>query len=144
MRADRHLLAAGDERALELAGSLLERLAAPGRPIQMGGAGAAHYAAAVLDGIRTAQMHAESEARQLLEAYPNDPKLDEICAATGIGSVEAGPRAAWLLDDAVRLHAPIPHLAQGIMLELGQALDDQRAVEPAPRVAGFVHPDDIL
>ena len=56
----------------------------------------------------------------------------------------ASAAAAWLLDDAVRLHAVIPLLAQGVMLELGAALDDHRAVEVPPRVGGFVHPDEIL
>ena len=36
---------------------------------------------------------------------------------------------AWLLDDAVRLHAVIPLLAQGVMLEIGAALDDHRTVD---------------
>ena len=63
----------------------------------------------------------------------------------------SGPRrrprhasAAWLLDDAIRLEAAVPLLAQSIMLELGAALDDYRSAEADPRVGGFVHPDDIL
>ena len=46
------------------------------------------------------------------------------------------PDAAWLLDDAIRLHAVIPLLAQGVMLEMGAALEMQRALEVPPRVGG--------
>jgi 6-phosphogluconate dehydrogenase len=136
-------LASGDERGVTLAMPVAERLAANGRFVRAGEAGAAHFALMVHAGVAMAIEHAVSEARQLLEAYPNaaDSGLARTLWPSG---VRASPAAAWLLDDAVRLHAVIPLLAQGVMLELGAALDDHRAVDIPPRVGGFIHPDDIL
>lgn len=140
------VLAGGDPRGVELAWPLLERLAAPdGGVARAGGAGAAHHALMVRDAVATSLAHALSEARQLLEVYPNAP------AAPGVvlgrlwpAAPEPGPRAGWLLDDAVRLQAAVPHLAQGVMLEIGRALDEQRPTEPASRVGGFVGPEEIV
>ena len=138
------VLAAGDERGVSLAAPLLQHLAASGGLVRAGGSGAAHYALAVHAAVANAVTHAISEARQLLEAYPNEPAADAIMPRLWPAAPPAQGSAAWLLDDAVRLHAAIPLLAQGIMLEVGAALDDQRTPELAPRVGGFVHPDDIL
>ncbi|MEK0085263.1 NAD(P)-binding domain-containing protein [Benzoatithermus flavus] len=138
------VLAAGDRRGIELATPFLERLARPDGVICAGGAGAAHYALMVRDAVATSVVHALSEARQLLEAYPNDPEPDAVAGAFWPAGPHPGPRASWVLDDAVRLEAAIPLLAQGIMLEIAHALDEHRSREPAPRVGPFVHPDDIL
>jgi 6-phosphogluconate dehydrogenase len=138
------ILAAGDERGVQLCLPLLERLAAPGGVVRAGGAGAAHYALMVRAGIATAVAHALSEARQLLEAYPNELAPDAVAARLWPVTTPPAPSAAWLLDDAIRLGVAVPLLAEGIMLELGAALDDHRSIEAAPRVGGFVHPDDIL
>lgn len=138
------VLASGDERGVTLAMPLLERLAAPGRAVRAGQSGAAHFALMVQAGVAMAIDHAVSEARQMLEAYPNEAEPDALAEMLWPTPSPSSPAAAWLLDDAVRLHAVIPLLAQGIMLELGAALDDHRAVEVPPRVGGFVHPDDIL
>ncbi len=138
------LLAGGDERAFEVAGPVLEKLAGTPGLVRAGGPGAAHYALMVSDAVRTTVAHALSEAHQLLEAYPSSIEVPEVVAAVAGPSEPAGPRAAWLLDDAVRLEAAIPLLAQGAMLELGMALDEHRSAPPPPRVGGFVHPDDIL
>jgi 6-phosphogluconate dehydrogenase len=137
-------LAAGDERGVELAHAVLSRIVPPARVLRAGEAGAAHYALMVRAGVATAVAHALSEARQMLEAYPNDADPEGLMALLWPTAEPAAPSAAWLLDDAVRLHAVIPLLTQGVMLELGAALDDHRSVEVPPRVAGFVHPDDIL
>ena len=137
-------LASGDERGVALAMPLVEQLAATGRAIRAGEAGAAHFALMVHAGVAMAIEHAVSEARQLLEAYPNDADPTGIAEMLWPSRGPASPAAAWLLDDAVRLHAVIPLLAQGVMLELGAALDDHRAVDVPPRVGGFVHPDEIL
>jgi 6-phosphogluconate dehydrogenase len=139
------VLAAGDRRGVDLARPLLDRLAAPRRVVHAGGAGAAHFALMLREAVATSVRHALSEAQQLLEAYPNQPEhaaaiLEQLWPA----SPTPGVRAGWLLDDAVRLEASVPHLAQGIMLEIGHALDEQRPAESAARVGGFVHPDDIL
>jgi 6-phosphogluconate dehydrogenase len=138
------ILVAGDERGVELAQPLLERLARDDGVIRAGGAGAAHYALMVREAVATSVIHALSEARQLLEAYPNEPEPDAVAAGLWPESPPPGLRASWLLDDAVRLEAAIPLLAQSVMLEIGHALDEHRSQEPAPRVGPFVHPDDIL
>lgn len=137
-------LAAGDERGVELARPVLDLLVQPSRMVRAGEAGAAHFALMVRAGVVTAVSHALSEARQMLEAYPNHAEAEAVMAQLWPGMETAAPSAAWLLDDAVRLHAVIPLLAQGVMLELGAALDDHRAAEVPPRVGGFVRPDDVL
>lgn len=138
------VLAAGDPGGVALAMPLLRLLAGMGRIVPAGGAGSAHFAAMVHAAVATSLTHALSEARQLIEAYPNEPASEELIGALWLPGPAPSMRAAWLLDDAIRLEASVPHLAQGIMLEVGHALDEQRSAEPAPRVGGFVHPDDIL
>ena len=137
------ILAAGDERGIDLAAAS-RRLAGSGNVVRAGGAGAAHYALMVRAGVATAMAHAVSEARQLLEAYPNESAADAVAARLWPATAPPARGAAWLLDDAIRLEAAVPLLAQSIMLELGAALDDYRSAEADPRVGGFVHPDDIL
>jgi 6-phosphogluconate dehydrogenase len=139
------VLAAGDARALALVEPVLERLARPGGAVvRAGGAGAAHYALMVHEAVATATSHALGEARQLLEAYPNAPEAAAVLEGLWPNAPAPGSRAAWLLDDAVRLQAAVPLLAQGVMLEIAQALDEQRPAEVPERVQGFVHPDEIL
>lgn len=140
----RTALAAGDERGVELARAVLDLMVPPGRVVHAGGAGAAHYAVMVRAGVVTAAAHALSEARQMLEAYPNEAEAEAVMARLWPIVEPAAASAAWLLDDAVRLRAVIPLLTQGVMLELAAALDEHRAAEVPPRVGGFVHPDDIL
>ncbi|MFO1039949.1 MAG: NAD(P)-binding domain-containing protein [Geminicoccaceae bacterium] len=142
--SDRRLLAGGDERAFQVAGPVLDKLAGPSGLVRSGAAGSAHYALMVADAVRTTVAHALSEAHQLLEAYPSPLEVPEVVAALAGPTEPAGTRAPWLLDDAVRLEAAIPLLAQAVMLELGVALDEHRSEPPPPRVGGFVHPDDIL
>lgn len=141
---DAVILAAGDPGGVDLAWPLLERLVPMERLVRAGGAGAAHFTVMVHDAVATSLTHALSEAHQLLEAYPHEPEVEAVLERFWPAFPPPSPRAAWLLDDAVRLEASIPHLALGVMLEVGHALDEQRSAEPAPRVGGFVHPDDIL
>lgn len=138
------VLAGGDERGVTLALPVLERLAATGAVIRAGGSGAAHFASTVHAGVANAVTHALSEARQLLEAYPNEPEAEALAAGLWPQAPAAGDSGAWLLDDAIRLQAAIPLLAQGVMLEMAAALEERRSFDVAPRVGGFVHPDDIL
>lgn len=138
------ILAAGDPRGVDLAWPLLERLAGPAGVVRAGGAGAAHYALMVREAVATSVAHALSEARQLLEAYPNEPEPDAVAESLWPASPPPGVRAPWVLDDAIRLEAAIPLLAQSVMLEVAHALDEHRSQAPAPRVGPFVHPDDIL
>jgi hypothetical protein len=112
--------------------------------VRAGGAGAAHFAVMVREAVATSMAHALSEARQLLEAYPNRPEPAAILEQLWPEPTPEAPRAAWLLDDAVRLEAAVPLLAQAIMLDLGAALDEHRSAGPMPRVGGFVHPDEVL
>jgi 6-phosphogluconate dehydrogenase len=138
------ILASGDEKGVELARPALEFLASPGRVIHAGGAGAAHYALAVCEGVRTALAHAQSEAQQLFEAFPNELRVPEVVKATEMGGTEPATRASWILDDAVRLEAAVPLMAQAVMLEMAAALEEHRSIPPPPRIGPFVHPDDIL
>jgi 6-phosphogluconate dehydrogenase (decarboxylating) len=138
------VLAAGDVRGVEIAAGPLGRLAAPGTFVRAGGAGAAHYALMLHDAFRTALSQAASEVRQAVEAYPNEASPELCEALTGTAADGHGPRAPWLLDDAVRLECATPLLAQASMLELAAALEELRAVPPPPRVGGFVHPDEVF
>jgi 6-phosphogluconate dehydrogenase (decarboxylating) len=138
------VLAAGDSRGVDLCWPLLERLAKPSGVVRAGGAGAAHFAVMVHEAVATSMAHALSEARQLLEAYPNHPEPAVVLEQLWPEPTPETPRAAWLLDDAVRLEAAVPLLAQAVMLDLGVALDEHRSAGPMPRVGGFVHPDEIL
>lgn len=138
------ILAAGDEGGVDLAAALLERLARPGGFVRAGGAGAAHYALMVREAVATAFLHALSEAQQLLEAYPHELEASAIRSRLWPDPPTPGGQAAWMLDDAIRLEASVPLLAQSVMLEIGHALDEQRQVSPAHRVGGFIHPDDVL
>jgi len=138
------LLVGGDARGLGLARPVLEALAAPGRLVPAGGAGAAHWAAEVAAGLATARAQAESEARALFEAFPNGLAAGRVAAALGLGTAAADPRALWLPDDALRLQAPAPLLAHAAMLELGSALDEERERPPPARLGPFQLPEEIL
>lgn len=140
----RVLLAAGDRHGVELALPVLEALARPGRALACGEAGAAHWAAEVAAGLASARAQAESEARALLEAFPNGLAAGPVAEALGLGRTAADPRALWLPEDALRLQAPAPLLAQAAMLELGQALDEERQHPPPPRLGPFQLPEEIL
>lgn len=138
------LLVAGDPRGVELASPPLAVLAKPGTLVPAGAAGAAHYALMLHDAWRTALSQAASEIHQALEAYPTGAAPELVQTLTGGVANGRGPRAAWLLDDAVRLEAATPLLAQAVMLELATALEELRASPPPPRVGGFVHPEEVL
>ncbi len=140
----RVLLVGGDARGLELARPVLEALAAPGRVVHAGGPAAAHWAAEVAAGLATARVQAESEARALLEAFPDGLAAEPVAAALGLGTAAPDARALWLPDDALRLQAPAPLLAQAAMLELGCALDEERERPPPPRLGPFALPEEIL
>ncbi len=137
------LLVAGDARGIELASPVLAVLAGKVPLVHAGEAGAAHFALMLHDAWRTALAHAASEVHQALEAYPNAARPELLQALTGGLGASHGPRAAWLLDDAVRLEAATPLLAQAVMLEIATALEELRTNPPPPR-GPFVHPDDIL
>ena len=64
------ILAAGDERGVDLCVPLLDRLAAAGGVVRAGGAGAAHFALMVRAGVATAMTHAVSEAQAAARGLP--------------------------------------------------------------------------
>jgi len=138
------LLVSGDGEGVELALPVLRELVAPGRALAFGSAGAAHYARMVADGVATAVAQAHSEAVQLMEAWPGDADLEAARRLWPFENMPPAPRDCWLLDDAVRLEATVPLLAQAVMLRLAERLDEHSSEPPAPRLGGFVLPEDIL
>jgi 6-phosphogluconate dehydrogenase (decarboxylating) len=137
------MLVAGEPRGIEPAAAVLETLAAAGRLVVAGGPGAAHYTQCVGEAYMLAARHAASEAAQMLEAYPG--QLDASAAADAIGlPLEAAePRAAWLIDDALRLDAAVPLLSHAVMLEQARSLDEHVRPPWLPRIGPFVRPDDL-
>ncbi len=138
------LLASGDADGVEIAMPVLRRLAAPGRAAAFGSAGAAHYARMIGDGVATALAQAHSEAVQLMEAWPGEADLDTVRRLWPFEEAPPAPRDSWLLDDAVRLEAAVPLLAQAVMLRMAERLDEHSSEPPAPRIGGFALPEDVL
>ncbi len=138
------LLASGDPAGVEIAMPVLSQLVAPGRAHAFGSPGAAHYARMVGDGVATALAQAHSEAVQLMEAWPGEADLEIARGLWPFENMPPAPRDSWLLDDAVRLEAAVPLLAQAVMLRMAERLDEHSSEPPAPRVGGFGLPEDIL
>ena len=137
------LIVAGDEKGLSLSTDFLEAWAAPGTLRSVAGAGFAHYLAMIEAAAEIAQSSVASEVAQLIEAFPGEVTAEAkaaFCPAHGIDGIG---RAAWILDDAVRLEAAVPLLAQALMQGMADALQAHTSRPPPPRGA-FVHPDDIL
>jgi 6-phosphogluconate dehydrogenase len=134
------LLVGGDPRALQLVMPLLERLARGGRVLRLGTAGAAHFALQLEEALGTAVSHARSELQQLGEAWPGEVDPELLLAVV---APRAGARAGWVLDDALRMEAAVPLLAQAVMLEQARRLDEHEPPELLPRVGGFVRHEDL-
>ncbi len=137
------LVVAGDAKGLPLSRDVLQAWARPGILDMVAGAGFAHYLAMVETAADLARNALASEVAQLVEAYPGEVAAEDkrrFCPPHESGAIG---RAGWLLDDAVRLEAAVPLLAQALMQGLGEALDVHASNPPPPRGA-FVHPDDIL
>jgi len=137
------LVVSGDEKGLPLSQDVLEAWARPGKLELVAGAGFAHYLAMVEAAAELAKRGVASEVAQLIEAYPGEVSPEAKAAFCPPHGLDGIGRAGWLLDDAVRLEAAIPLLAQALMQGLGDALDTHTSGPPPPRGA-FVHPDDIL
>jgi 6-phosphogluconate dehydrogenase (decarboxylating) len=135
-------LVAGDRKGVDLARPMLRRLVRGGRVLTAGEAGAAHYAQMVRDAYFTAVLHARGEARQMLEAFPGAIDTQPLLAALG-PEPRAGSRAGWVLDDALQLEAVVPLLAQAVMLEMAEHLDEQRRRALLPRLGPFVRGEDL-
>ena len=137
------LVVAGDAKGLPLSVDILEAWAAPGRLRSVAGAGFAHYLAMVEAAAEIAKGSIASEVAQLIEAYPGEVTAEAKAAfCPPHGTLGIG-RAGWLLDDAVRLEAAVPLIAQALMQGMAEALEAHASTPPPPRGA-FVHPDDIL
>jgi 6-phosphogluconate dehydrogenase len=136
------VVVAGDAKGVEIARPMLRQLARGGRLLVAGEAGAAHYTQMVRDAFLTAVVHARSEARQMLEAFPGAVATAPLLEALATEPA-AGARAGWLLDDAVRLEAVVPLLAQAVMLEMAEQLDDQRQPALLPRLGPFVRAEEL-
>jgi len=52
-------------------------------------------------------------------------------------------REAWIPDDALRLEAAVPLLAQAAMLRLAERLEEHRSEPPPPRCGPFVTREDL-
>lgn len=137
------LLVSGDPAGIDVAMLTVQALAGTAPVVRAGPSGASHFALMVHDGWLTAAAEAASEARHLLEAFPGDIAADVLDAALGGAVARPSGRAAWLLDDAVRLEAATPMLAQAVMLALAGALDELRSSPPPIRVGGFVRPEEV-
>lgn len=137
------LVVAGDAKGLPLSADILNAWAAPGHLRSVAGAGFAHYLGMVEAAAEIAKGSIASELAQLIEAYPGEVTAEAKATFCPPHGIEAIGRAAWLLDDAVRLEAAVPLLAQALMQGMAEALEAHASSPPPPRGA-FVHPDDIL
>jgi 6-phosphogluconate dehydrogenase len=137
------LVVAGDAKGLPLSADVLEAWAAPGRLRSVAGAGFAHYLAMVEAAAEIAKGSIASELAQLIEAYPGEVSVEAKAAFCPPHGIDGIGRAGWLLDDAVRLEAAVPLIAQALMQGMAEALEAHASSPPPPRGA-FVHPDDIL
>lgn len=137
------LVVAGDAKGLPLSRDILEAWAAPDRLRPVAGAGFAHYLAMVESAAEVARSQLACELGQLIEAYPGEVSADDKAGFRPPRSAASTGRAGWLLDDAVRLEAAVPLVAQAVMQGLAEALERHTSTPSPPRGA-FVHPDDIL
>lgn len=138
------MVVAGDPAGVDLATPVLQRLAGTGGSVlQAGAAGHAHAVAALAQGVALARAQIHDEVHQLLEAFPGIAEVGPLLAALGRVEGPGDGRATWLLDDAIRLEATTPLLAQAVMLARAHALDSHEPLPAAPRLGPFVHPDEI-
>lgn len=135
-------LLAGDAPGVELAKPCIVRLAAPAPVLRVGSVGAAHFLRAVQDGVEAALAQACSEAVQLAEAWPGELDFEPVRRLWSTPPVPGG-REAWLPDDAVRLEASIPLVAQAVMLRVAERLEEHRSEPPPPRCGPFVTPEEL-
>ncbi len=136
------LLASGDPEALRIALPVLSALAHPARPLLVGSSGAAHYVGMIADAVETAVRQAHDEALQMIEAWPGSIDPEALRGLWPAPSGEDPRRDLWLLDDAVRLEAAVPLLAQAVMLAMATRLEEMRSA-PAPlRLGSFLRPDE--
>jgi 6-phosphogluconate dehydrogenase len=143
MNAER-LLVAGDAEGVELAVPVLHQLVPQDRLVRCGHAGTAHYAQGLGDSVAAVASQARGELRQMLEALPLEIDVGGVLNALIPERAPVDGRAAWVLDDAIRLEAAIPLLAQAVMLDRVEQLEQHITPHALPRVGPYQPPDEIL
>lgn len=137
------LVAAGDPDGVALAAPVLRHLAgSAGSLLEAGSAGHAHAVAALARAVALARAQVQDEAHQLLEALPGIGPVAPLLAALASADQPPDGRETWLLDDAIRLDAATPLLAQAVMQARAHALETHEPLLAAPRLGPFVHPDE--
>ncbi|WP_084507082.1 NAD(P)-binding domain-containing protein [Geminicoccus roseus] len=143
-RKEEHLLVAGDPEGVDIAMPILGSLTPPERLIRSGHAGTAHFGRALGDAVAAAVTQVRGELRQMLEALPLEQDVAAILNALVPERAPPDGRAPWVLDDAVRLEAATPLLAQAIMLERAEQLEQHVLPLTLPRVGPYQDPEEIL
>lgn len=138
------LLLAGDGDGVDLAAPVLASLGAGDRLVRVGHAATAHYAQGLADAVAAVTAQLRGELRQMLEALPLAQDVSGVLDALMPYRMPADGRAPWVLDDAVRLEAATPLLAQGIMLDRAEQLEQHLTPLAQPRVGPFQDPEEIL
>jgi 6-phosphogluconate dehydrogenase len=138
------LLVAGDQEGVDLAVPLLVQLVPEHRLVRTGHAGTAHYAKALGDAVAAVSSQLRGELRQMLEALPLEQEVTAVLDALVPERAAPDGRAPWVLDDAVRLEAATPLLAQAIMLDRAEQLEQHVTPVALTRVGPYQDPEEIL
>lgn len=144
-------MAGGDRDAYDLVEPILRELAVPGGLVYAGPSGCGHFVKLVHNGIEFGMLQAIGEGVELMDRFPDDLPVAEVLACWRHGSVirswlvdlmheayvsepsledvpgiiEDTGEVNWLVEDALRLEAPIPVIAQSVM-QLFASRDDRR------------------
>jgi 6-phosphogluconate dehydrogenase (decarboxylating) len=140
----RHVLVAGDAEGVELALPVAGQLVPARRVVRAGHAGTAHYARALGDAVASVATQLRGELRQMLEALPLEQDVGGVLGALLPARAASDGRAPWVLDDAVRLEAATPLLAQAIMLDRAEQLEQHVTPVSLTRVGPYQDPEEIL
>lgn len=145
-------MAGGDPAAFRQVEPILSDLAVPGGLVYCGPSGSGHFVKLVHNGIEFGMLQAIGEGLDLLERYPEELPITEVLGCWRNGSVirswlvdllheamakppglddvpgyvEDTGEVNWLVEDALRMEAPIPVIAQSVM-QLFASRDDRRA-----------------
>ena len=134
----------GDKNGVDAALPFLSKWSEPGDALHIGGVGMAHYAQMVEETTANIVAQAQSEAAQMIEAWPSNSDAKAIRALWPIPSPRSPGRSAWLMNDAMHLEASVPLMAHAAMQVLGERLDDEQSEAPPVRVGPFQTLEEIL
>ncbi len=137
-------VAAGDAAAVDLVVPLLQRWMPTIAVLPLGTSGLAHYALAIEEGIEASVYQTMNEAAQLIQAWPGSAHHELFDELWPVQDLPALGRSAWLMEDAARLEASVPHIAHAVMLNLGETLDERQAATVLPKLGPFGLPEEIL